>query len=438
MNGALWFHNLLAFYLQVAGIAIAGVLLPRVLRLRAPRVLYVYWQALLAACLLLPLLQPWQRTVSVPSGTSASRIVWDLAPASSASTAFPFASAILVCVASGICLRLAWLALGLAKLRRLRKTALPVDLLSAEIGVVAARLGVTASLSLSDEIAGPVTFGLRRPAILLPAWFNSLEPAHQQAIAAHELLHLARRDWAFHLVEEIVVSVFWFHPAVWWLVGRIRLSREQVVDRQVVELTGARKPYLHALLDIAVGTNRRRDLLAPAFLRESQLAERIRTLVKEASMSKRRVVMSIGAVIGLTLVTGLLIVQLFPLKAGAASLRIPANNKNQDTTKVETVGKDVSAPEPTFKPDPPYTKEARAAKLKGDVALSVVVQPDGSVSEVQPKHEAYTGPKGESEPDKGLTANAVNTIKTWKFNPALKQRKPVACRILVEVSFRLY
>ena len=60
MIAPLWFQNLFAYCLQVALLAVAGLLMPRLLRLRTPRVLYAYWQALLAACLLLPLVQPWQ------------------------------------------------------------------------------------------------------------------------------------------------------------------------------------------------------------------------------------------------------------------------------------------------------------------------------------------------------------------------------------------
>ena len=43
------------------------------------------------------------------------------------------------------------------------------------------------------------------------------------------------RDWLFTVVEELVRAVFWFHPAIWWLLGEIQLAREQAVDREVVE-----------------------------------------------------------------------------------------------------------------------------------------------------------------------------------------------------------
>jgi len=62
---------------------------------------------------------------------------------------------------------------------------------------------------------------------------------------------VSRRDWVRTLGDEVLLSVFWFHPVLWWLVEQIRLSTEQLVDREVVRLVGARKPYLEALLKLA-------------------------------------------------------------------------------------------------------------------------------------------------------------------------------------------
>jgi beta-lactamase regulating signal transducer with metallopeptidase domain len=74
---------------------------------------------------------------------------------------------------------------------------------------------------------------LRSPAELLPRWFFELLAAQQKIIACHELLHVARRDWAWALTEELILAVLWFHPAIWWVVKNIRLSREQAVDSKL-------------------------------------------------------------------------------------------------------------------------------------------------------------------------------------------------------------
>ena len=54
-------------------------------------------------------------------------------------------------------------------------------------------------------------------------------------------------------MEELILTVFWFHPAVAWVVNRIRLSREEAVDEEVVRRFSARKPYMCAPLEIASG-----------------------------------------------------------------------------------------------------------------------------------------------------------------------------------------
>src|SRR2546430_2273721 len=125
------------------------------------------------------------------------------------------------------------------------------------------------TLSLHDAL--PISFGFWAPLILLPEHFPSLEPRFQSAIACHELLHVRRRDWAHHLGEEAFRALFWFHPAIVWLISRVRLAREQVVDFEVLRLTNTRKSYLEALLEF---TNARPSLAAipaPPFLAERQL-----------------------------------------------------------------------------------------------------------------------------------------------------------------------
>jgi hypothetical protein len=109
-----------------------------------------------------------------------------------------------------------------------------------------ALVGVAPAFYFSDRVGTPVTLGGLDPAIILPRWFERMDESHQRTIACHELLHVARRDWLLNLLEELVLAFFWFHPAVRWAVRSIRLSREQVVDSDVVALSGARQPYLRA------------------------------------------------------------------------------------------------------------------------------------------------------------------------------------------------
>ena len=499
MNAPLWFSNLVAYWLQVAALVLAGSTLAAVSRLAVPRIVHAYWRGLLAACLLLPLVQPWQRLemgkVTLIGSTSLD---FGAAAAAPRLALFPAAKPILAVLIAGAVLRFAWLAMGFAKLRHYRRTAHPFELLPHGIREIQTRFGFGSVFRLSDEIHGPVTFGLRKPTILLPTRFAGMDAVHQRAIAAHELFHVARRDWAFHVAEEAILALFWFHPAVWWVVNRIRLSREQVVDQQVVELTGARKPYLCALLEIAASSGHLKGLTAPAFLNESRLAERIRMLVKEDIISKRRTVFALGGLVALTLTAGLASVRAFPLRAPAAAAE---ETKTAGDPPLKIVKKI----------QPVYPLEAKKAAIQGVVTLSVTALQDGSVSKVDviggdpalenaavdavrqwqfapldvasavtkieinftlqdvskpvpiyKPNPVYT-PEAKAakiqgtvilrvtiEPDgkvgdvkiiqgldKGLDQEAADTVKTWKFKPATKAGKPIAVKTAIEINFRL-
>jgi TonB family protein len=535
MSPPLWFANFLAYCLQVTLLVLAGTALPAVFRLRAPRVLLTYWQGLLAVCLLLPLLQPWRPSAVAPAAGGASvSISFAVMPAGAAISHAWIYSLIIGALMAGMLVRLAWLALGLGRLRAIRRAAYAFNPLPGWISELESRLGVSPSWYLSAAIESPATFGVRPPSVLLPDRFPTLSESFQRAIAGHELLHVARRDWIFNVAEELVLTALWFHPAVVWVVDRIRLSREQAVDAEAVRLISARKSYMGALLEIASGGTGPALGAAPTFIKERQLAHRIELLVKEVAVSKPRLYASLIGTVGLLTLAGVLSTWAFPLRApaSAAASRVAEEGNSsaeaQPVKKVQavypsaakkagiqgtvvlratiatdgsvsnlevlsgapqlvkaaldavrqwryapasmvfttdvtvafalveggvsggvtggvkggvtggisggvtggvyTVGNGVSAPVPIYKTEPPYTKEAKAAKLEGTVVLQIIVGSDGSVNSV----------KVVKEIDKGLTENAVNTVKTWKFKPATKDGKPVPCKVSVEVNFKLY
>lgn len=88
----------------------------------------------------------------------------------------------------------------------------------------------------------------------------------------------------------------------------------------------------------------------------------------------------------------------------------------------------ITPPEVVYEPLPAYTPEARKAGIEGSVALSITVDERGKVSDVDVMEGLGYG----------LDEQAAKTVKTWKFNPALKDGKPVAVRVIVVASFKLY
>jgi TonB family protein len=92
------------------------------------------------------------------------------------------------------------------------------------------------------------------------------------------------------------------------------------------------------------------------------------------------------------------------------------------------VGGGVSAPKVISAADPQYTKEAQKAKYQGIVVLALIVTPQGDTRDIRVVRKLGMG----------LDEKAIEAVKKWKFEPAMKDGKPVAVAINVEVTFRLY
>jgi TonB family protein len=216
----------------------------------------------------------------------------------------------------GAALRLAWLALGLIRLRRLRHTesggGCP-DLYRD----VQALMGVKAEFRCVAALGQPATFGIFRPIVLLPAALASLPGDVQRAVVAHELWHVRRRDWAWVILEELLRCALWFHPAMSWLISRVQSSREEVVDELTVLVTNGRRSYLEALLAFA---DQRRAFPATPFAQRKHLFTRMLLVSKEAAMSSRRIVASCAVMVFGVVCAGSYAASAFPLEGTAAAV----------------------------------------------------------------------------------------------------------------------
>lgn len=92
------------------------------------------------------------------------------------------------------------------------------------------------------------------------------------------------------------------------------------------------------------------------------------------------------------------------------------------------VGGGVSAPRPVFTPDPEYSEEARKAKYQGTCVLWLIVGSDGKTRDIRVMQTLGLG----------LDEKAIEAVKQWRFEPAMKDGKPVAVQVNVEVTFRLF
>jgi TonB family protein len=329
MPDVLAFANLVAWNLQIVLLTIVCAVLALLLKIGAPVVRHACARILLVLCLVLPALQPWRAATAVasvslaPADVSLSSGIAGTSSTGNASAAWArslaravrtnWLVAVTVVVATGVALRLAWLAAGILQLRRLRRTGqrLEPDEKTSEL---AALIEAGAEIRTVARVGQPVTFGLLKPIVLLPEEFASLPVGVQRAVLAHELWHVRRRDWSWVLLEEIVRAAFWFNPAMWWLVSRVQTSREEVVDELTVLVTNSRKSYMEALLAFAD-----KPVLFPAtpFARRRHLFDRLLLISTEGVMSSTKIATSTIALAAVACLTAWAASSAFPLVAVA-------------------------------------------------------------------------------------------------------------------------
>jgi len=97
----------------------------------------------------------------------------------------------------------------------------------------------------------PTVIGWVKPVVLMPASaLAGLSPHQLEAILAHELAHIRRHDYLVNLLQTVVETLLFYHPAVWWLSRRIRAERENCCDDLAVSLCGDPYTYARALADL--------------------------------------------------------------------------------------------------------------------------------------------------------------------------------------------
>ena len=105
----------------------------------------------------------------------------------------------------------------------------------------------------SENIDLPVTLGVWRPTVLVPAAARSWPPAWRKAALVHERAHLRRWDSALQALADAVTSVFWFHPLVWLAERQLRVERELAADDAVLSDGSRASEYAQFLIELATG-----------------------------------------------------------------------------------------------------------------------------------------------------------------------------------------
>ena len=146
-------------------------------------------------------------------------------------------------------LRIAFGLLVIEYLRRRNLVALP-DALVERFLALQRQLGIRRAIHYAEchSLSVPAVIGFFRPIVLLPVRaLTGLTPEQLEAVVAHELGHIKRFDVAVNFFQVIAESLFFFHPAVWWLNKRIRADREDCCDDVAIATCGGTIGYARAL-----------------------------------------------------------------------------------------------------------------------------------------------------------------------------------------------
>lgn len=134
----------------------------------------------------------------------------------------------------------------------------------------------------SGDVRVPVTIGVLKPAILLPAHWRDWPAERLAAAIAHEAAHVRRRDWLTGVLAAANKALFWFHPLAWWLERRLATLAEHAADDAALLAVGDRNGYARALLDVAAALEGARwRVFEPgaAMARSSQVGRRIEAIL---------------------------------------------------------------------------------------------------------------------------------------------------------------
>jgi beta-lactamase regulating signal transducer with metallopeptidase domain len=269
MVGDIFDHSL-----RITAAALAVGLILAALRVRSGAARHAAWTAVMLVMLTMPLLTAIVPRIEVPvfsrvafdpeavgAGDDVAAPVGqrdaDLIPTGPMTRSTPSASAVAPTVARAARAPIAWqtLVLGLYLLgvvvlasrlaagwilaMRLQRTAHPLA------------LNAAAPVLESDAVTTPLTIGILRTSIILPAGWRSWPADTVCTVLSHEEAHVRRRDLLIQFAARINQVVFWFHPLAWWLERQLAVSSEQACDDAVVRAGGEPARYAEILLGIA-------------------------------------------------------------------------------------------------------------------------------------------------------------------------------------------
>ncbi len=267
-----------------------------------------------------------QSSRSIPASTAPEVGETTGSAAVAAARAIPWTLVLLVVYGAGVLLLLTRIAVEQLIVRRWARGGIPeYDTEWTEtLASTVVRLGIRRHVGLlrSTEQMMPITWGIVRPFVMVPAGSSSWPAARREAVLVHELAHVVRHDCLTQTLAAVACALYWPHPGIWWAARRLRVERELACDDRVVRGGIEPRDYAGHLLEIARTLRPPRPLgaLAVGMATTSHIEMRLRAAIDGA---RRRTSPGRGATVANAAFSALLVM---PLAAFRAPVAEPAPN----------------------------------------------------------------------------------------------------------------
>jgi beta-lactamase regulating signal transducer with metallopeptidase domain len=313
---------------------------------------------------------------------------------------------------SGALLIFARLLIAIASVRRmaLRAERINDDEWSGLAERLAFRVGLARQVALhkSHSLTMPLTFGLMRSSILLPADADDWSDERREVVLMHELAHVKRRDCLTQMLAQVACAIYWFNPLIWAAARQLRVERERACDDQVLDAGAKATDYADHLLDIArqLRSAKCSSPAAVAIARRSQLEGRLLAILDP---SVRRRGLSRAAAIAVGLAVACIVLPLASLRPSAHAQAKPSEraevmapvaaeslNGTHSAGPIEKIAPPQTPPQPQVSnitpPAEPQLSETEAAA------------PEPSSVEQEPKAQPAPTPANQQEKDSAVDA----------------------------------
>ena len=338
--------------------------------------------------------------------------------------------------------RMGRLGLHAAAMTRFQQAALPearaslqrkVQRLASDMGI---RRTVRVAVLPRQDLA-PMTFGGRRPVILIPSSLQDHPDALEMALH-HELVHIRHRDYLMQWIEQTVGALFFIHPLTTLLRRSIATCREMACDAEVVGAVPSRRgPYARLLYHYAQTTQPRPFSTIGITKPTHHLKERLHAMKSYTPFDWNAKYVLIG-------LAGFLLAGTTLIAACSDMVDVQSENADPAPTvqKSQQPGEEdvfvVTEDMPELLPDRQtamqnmmqeiqYPEAAKKAGKEGRVIVQFIVDEEGSVTSPQ----VLQG-KGDA-----LDAEAIRVVETLHFKPGMQKGQPVKAKMALPINFKL-